>query len=246
MKKREKRLSAVTMLSGSAEHTLLRIVDALNGNRKREWVSHYTDGDIKKLRRLVVAWMDERTHGNKREAHKIADLHKGKRPDFRAMPVLSGTDRADLARHEASIRIGLVGSLGHEQLSMNGFDIDPIDNAIAEFIMLRLNQLSWKLAGPCSDCREWFLKKTKKKTIYCSTRCAVSAAQKGRRGDLLREKIDLAQEALDRYQSRPLRYRDVDWKTWAADAAGTTTKSITRWITKGYLRPPQEKRNAKG
>ena len=240
----KKRRNAVEILSGSADFVIEGIVDALNGSR-REWVSHYTQEDVVKLRRLVLAWIDHRDNGSRRLSQKIGLLQRGlAKPDFREME-LSSVDRADIGRHMDSIRTSVIRvSTGHYQLRFQDFDTQPRDVAVMEFVMLLLNPLSYKLSGPCpapterGECGKWFIKKTKKARVYCSTKCANNAMQQRKRGNDLQVKIEAAQKAIDRYESRPAKYRNLDWKSWAAEAAECEPKSITRWINRGDLRSP--------
>ncbi len=110
---------------------------------------------------------------------------------------------------------------------------------LEDFMMLIANPRWELLGGPCAGCRDYFLKHTKRQTVYCSRTCssAVTAvpAMKRKRQEEQARKIQLAQEYIGEWYKTK---RRLGWKEWVSNETGFTIRWITRAANRGALRPP--------
>ena len=84
------------------------------------------------------------------------------------------------------------------------------EHALSEFMQLITNPLWWKLGGPCERCDDYYLKKRKGQKRFCSQRCgsattATAATQKSR-AQRQKNKIQLAQKAMDEIMAKSPRF----------------------------------------
>lgn len=118
----------------------------------------------------------------------------------------------------------------------------PADYALRDFMTLITNPQWNSLGGPCCRCRNFFLKKTKRKGVYCSRSCssggtAASATRKWREREQAK-KVNVAQEYITEWGSAK---RRLGWKQWVANETGFTIRWLTRAINRGALPAPNEK-----
>jgi hypothetical protein len=114
--------------------------------------------------------------------------------------------------------------------------------AIQDFMFLIANPLWELLGGPCARCGDYYLKKAKRRTIYCSRNCSSEmtaiAAVKKRRQQEHADKVGRAQEAIEEWTKRK---RRLGWKAWVSNLTGYTVRWITRAVSKGHLKPPLDR-----
>ena len=118
----------------------------------------------------------------------------------------------------------------------------PADYALRDFMTLITNPQWNSLGGPCRRCRNYFLKKTKRKGVYCSRSCssgetAVCATRKWREREQA-EKLTLAQRYIGEWIKVD---RRLGWKVWVSNETGFTIRWLSRALNKGALRPPNER-----
>jgi hypothetical protein len=118
---------------------------------------------------------------------------------------------------------------------------DPKGSALTFFRQLLIDRESWKVAGPCSNCGNYFLRKTRHtKHKYC-TRAHGSdiSARKSTKERLQKEHeviLQLARNALSAYSKLPHEARAVQtWRKFVLEElskAGHKRKvsSLTRWV----------------
>lgn len=127
---------------------------------------------------------------------------------------------------------------GHKNSSQEDF-------ALTQFISLLVNPFAEYLGGPCPRCDNYYIKKSKRQTIYCSSTCgarvtAISATVRSRKRDYER-KIALAKKLIEKWS---MKRRSEDWKTWVARGAlgvrqdRMTVKWLTHAVNMGTLRDP--------
>jgi hypothetical protein len=115
----------------------------------------------------------------------------------------------------------------------------PKDDALKEFMNL-ITSSDWDLlGGPCPRCRNYFLKKTRRKNIYCSRTCSSTAtaipAIRRKRQQEQAKKIAIAQRCLDEWGKSK---RRSGWKKWVSIETGYTDRWLTRAINGKKLSAP--------
>ena len=124
------------------------------------------------------------------------------------------------------------------------------DRAWQCFVWLITDPELDRFAGPCKRCKQYFVRKTAKQSVYCSQRCAsmhtaLEATIQGRRR-AHENKLAIAQKAIDEWQKLASAGRTrKDWKKFTAaydPAAEITTKFLSRAANNGELQPPLIKR----
>lgn len=116
---------------------------------------------------------------------------------------------------------------------------DPVEIALGLFFFFLLNPYNEKLGGPCRHCEKYYVKKTKRQTVYCSQRCGrkytsrISVQQRRLQEHL--EIIEKANECLAKWASTNTRKR---WKEWVSDNALISRHWLSRYVEKGELVVP--------
>jgi hypothetical protein len=123
----------------------------------------------------------------------------------------------------------------------------PWDRAWECFVWLITDPELDRFAGPCRRCKQYFVRKTAKKSVYCSQRCASQdtaiEATIRRRQQAHENKLAAARKGMAEWEK--LWRAGRTQKTWkeftvAYNPAGViTTKFLTRAINNGELEPPQ-------
>jgi len=113
------------------------------------------------------------------------------------------------------------------------------DLALNHFMGLIANPAWELLGGPCTRCKNYYLKNTKGQKSYCSRTCSSAAtaipATKIRRQREHAEKIKRAQEFIHKWAEAK---RRLDWKSWVCSQTGYTGRWLTRAVNQRLLRPP--------
>jgi hypothetical protein len=98
----------------------------------------------------------------------------------------------------------------------------------------------WELlGGPCVRCGDYYLKRARRRTKYCSRKCssketAISSTRSWR-ADQQERKISRAQECIDEWCN--VKRREA-WKTWVSRKTGFTDRWLTRAEHNGKINPP--------
>jgi hypothetical protein len=115
----------------------------------------------------------------------------------------------------------------------------PQNQALEYFMTLITNPLWEMLGGPCPCCEDFYLKKTKRRRVYCSRRCSSTATAvpsvSRKRQMVQADRIRCAQDAISEWSKAK---RSHPWKDWVSSRTGYNVKWITRAVTKRGLRPP--------
>jgi hypothetical protein len=111
--------------------------------------------------------------------------------------------------------------------------------ALCDFMTLITNP-DWELlGGPCVRCGDYYLKRARRRTKYCSRKCssketAISSTRSWR-ADQQERKISRAQECIDEWCN--VKRREA-WKTWVSRKTGFTDRWLTRAEHNGKINPP--------
>lgn len=117
--------------------------------------------------------------------------------------------------------------------------LSPQDQAFEYFMTLITNPQWEMLGGPCRRCKDFFLKKTKRRRVYCTRKCgsgitAVQAVDRYRQREHAK-RIERAQDAIEQWSKAK---RRLGWKDWVSNRTDLTKKWITRAVNKGDLQHP--------
>jgi hypothetical protein len=116
----------------------------------------------------------------------------------------------------------------------------PKDDALKEFMTLITNPDWDLLGGPCPRCDNYFLKKTRRKNIYCSRTCSSTAtaipAIRRKRQQEQAKKVAIAQKYIDEWGKSK---RRSGWKKWVSIETGYTDRWLTRAINGKTLSAPK-------
>lgn len=117
---------------------------------------------------------------------------------------------------------------------------DPYKEALRLFIELLLNPECHKLAGPCSRCEKYYVRRSARNKIYCSrscgTRATALAATRKRRDEEHADKLARAAAAA---QEWTVARTNKDWKSCVSRRhPDITVRFLTRALNKGQLKLP--------
>src|SRR5215831_14759370 len=95
------------------------------------------------------------------------------------------------------------------------------------FLQFLLHPDHWRLGGPCQQCGKYFLKATRHKKLYCSSKCArfrtaLQSTRDARQEDRNR-KLDAIKSASEEWQRIKTK---EDWRAYVARQAGVTEKLL--------------------
>lgn len=235
-------MARIVMEPIEEEYNLRKIVSMLNDDEGPEMIydakgqrrKNYEPRHVVRLRRLVRAWSDM----------MLALRDSG--PDITKMK-LTRKDREELEHFTKNLQVR------HER-DGSRYLVDyypsPEDEALVQFTRLLNNSQRDRLGGPCPNirkgnkpCNKWFIKKTKREAVFCSTRCAGNAMQARKRKRVREEMIKRAQEAINEYPKRAACWKELDWKTFAVEAGFRVSKKfLTECVGSGELTAPEEGR----
>ena len=177
------------------------------------------------LRRLLTIW--SKSGPNLAEMLKADyDLSQNLKEDFRAIWVPTQSGRSYML------------------FSPHGDPRDPNSDARAIFMSVTLSADWEKFGGPCPRCDQYFIRKTAKRSIYCSHRCAsqdtASKRTKAVRQEQHEDKLARAEAAEIEWEKLWKKGRTKKgWKEWvAASDPDITIRFLTRAVNKGELRSP--------
>lgn len=175
-------------------------------------------------------------------------LHKGS-GDIREMN-LETSDRRALNKYMGQFRA---------RVEINGsFSVSdypqPWNEALLQFVRLLNNSQLDLLGGPCrnrkkhEDRDHWYLKKTRRPSIFCSPLCAGDATKANERKKAYDKKIAKATAAIKNYPKRPAKFNKLSWQEWVIEDSrpargqkpSTSKKFLTMAVKSGRLTPPGE------
>lgn len=116
------------------------------------------------------------------------------------------------------------------------------------FFKITLNPFWDRLAGPCPRCKKYFVRRTAKRSIYCSRKCAsqstAAAATTKARQKQRAEKLQRAANAIAEWNRLKDKGRtNAGWKAWvSACDPEITSKFLTRAVNSDELIDPTKKR----
>lgn len=232
MARSRKIIEGITMTAAEEFQNLRNLVAMLNDltGPEHDWDrKRYGQREAIKVRRLVTAWSD------------LLENATGSNIDVRKMK-LHREDRLDLERFTKGIRVGIQAN---GTLCLLEYYSHAYDEAALQFMRLLRNSQRFRLAGPCpgvtrdKECGKWFVKKTKRRAIFCSRRCAANAAKAHERARNREKKLNRARLALREYPTRAECWRNLDWKEYAVRAKYRVSKRfLTEAVNRGWLVPP--------
>jgi hypothetical protein len=107
------------------------------------------------------------------------------------------------------------------------------DGALSFFFFLITNPYWYLLAGPCKRCGKYYLKKTRRRSVYCSRKCAWTRtafdAVRRRREKLQAAKVDRADALIGKWKKKK---RRQNWKDWVVSQAGIESGITKNWLTR--------------
>jgi hypothetical protein len=114
------------------------------------------------------------------------------------------------------------------------------------FLLMTLNPFCERLGGPCPRCKKYFVRKTAKRSIYCSRQCAsqstaLAATAKARQQQRT-EKLKRAESAIAEWDRLKNKGRTkATWREWvSAYDPEITAQFLTRAMNAGELTPPEQ------
>ena len=121
-------------------------------------------------------------------------------------------------------------------------DISAREIAVELFLRFLLNPYNEKLGGPCKYCDEYFMKKTKRQTVYCSELCGQrftsrKALEDSRKRETAR-KIKEAKQSIAEWLDKGL---SKDWKDWVSRRTLISKNWLTRAIKNDLIKEPVKK-----
>lgn len=225
-------------VTNQPRYWLERSVQALNGDLRWEQVAGPEEALAQErrfketpplLRKLVQAWQE------------------------------SGPDLVNFSRHQPKMwteldrywkavnqqnLILLVGApSGGAAFFMNSHtERDPYNEALRLFLELLVNPECDRLAGPCSRCGNYYIRRLVRNKVYCSrscgTRATALAATKKRRDEEHADKLKRADESIRKWEKCP----KGDWKAFVTERGDISVKFLTRAVNNGELTPPTKGR----
>ena len=174
------------------------------------------------LRRLVQAWFDSGPNVQKLFSAdpSIARHALG----FRAHLIPTKTPRAKLVYLTVP-----------ENLPPG--DIQAI--ALGLFFDFLLNPFNEKLGGPCAHCHKFYIKKTKRQTVYCSKKCGLKHTSQA---VIRKHRQDEQERKLKRAKRFSEKWADArtskGWKQWVSEASNISKNWLTRTVKSGELIEP--------
>lgn len=101
------------------------------------------------------------------------------------------------------------------------------------FIQLLLNPERERLGAPCPNCGNWYIKKTLRKSVFCSRPCADRKKLTTKRAKAHKRKLERVISAMNNYATRPRKWAALNWKQWVMQAEPDVTANfITHAINK--------------
>ena len=178
----------------------------------------YGEDDATRLRRWVRVW--------RKSGHDFLDLEKG----------LESSDIEALNRFTRSIRAQVNRTTGRMMI------LDyTTDEAAFQFNRLLNNSRQNLLGGPCRRCSKWYVKKTRRLSVFCSPLCAGNATKTNSRANKRRKKVGRVRSAIRNYQTSSGKYAALDWKEYVTKAVDGVSKNwLTRAVKDGVLYPPKK------
>jgi len=156
---------------------------------------------------------------------------------------LSPEDRAALRNYTKDITMGVSPDGTYYVRDC----VTPWNEALYQFVRLLNNSQRAYLGGPClnpkrhKDRDHWYLKKTKRRSVFCSRYCARDAMQARKRNRDYNEKIDKAAAAIKNYLKRPARFSKLSWQEYVIEAEPSISKKfLTLAVKAGRLTPPKD------
>ena len=114
--------------------------------------------------------------------------------------------------------------------------------AVELFLRFLLNPYNEKLGGPCKYCDKYFVKKTKRQTVYCSELCgqrftsrkALEDSRKRETARKIKETKQSIIEWLDKGEGK-------EWKVWVSRRTRITKNWLTRATKNDLIKEPVKK-----
>jgi hypothetical protein len=162
---------------------------------------------------------------------------------------LSPDDRAALSKY-----IPQIGT----RVSPNGtfYVLDypsPWNEALYQFVRLLNNSQRALVGGPCRNLKKhedrdhWFIRKTRRPSVFCSPQCAGDATKANERQRAYENKINKAAAAMRNYAKRPARFKELSWQEFVMEDSrpgpkrkpSISKKFLTMAVKSARLTPPK-------
>jgi hypothetical protein len=209
---------------------LEEVVEALNEGKRAN--SLLNAKAHRRLTQLFKAWKDsgEKTGRANWNRMKVPTTERYTNPFELLWHFAKGWDYVLVPTYHGQAYVSL-RPLGGSRFDIVGF----------YFIRFALCSKAGYLGGPCAHCGRWYVKKTLRPSVFCTTRCAGNATKARERSKAHADQIEVLQQAVDRYQRKPLRWRERhQLRQWLKNNVvvrdyGISKKFITQSINSGEV-----------
>lgn len=116
---------------------------------------------------------------------------------------------------------------------------DQASHAMNCFLYFLVNPFSYRLAGPCKCCDNFFLKKQQRREVYCSRRCASKHTSSIANRERRKKEFDKNLEEVRKYIAEWRKSkRRMDWKEYVCQQTRISKHWLTKRIREGRLSEP--------
>jgi hypothetical protein len=150
----------------------------------------------------------------------------------------SGPDLSKIDRHAYAGLLVRSGS-GLRMIPVPDVPGDGTRDVVSHyFIQLLLNPERERLGAPCSNCGQHYIKKTLRKSVFCSRPCADKKKLTTKRAKAHKRKLERVVLAMDNYATRPSKWAALNWKQWVLQAeCDVTANFLTHAIKNKEITP---------
>jgi hypothetical protein len=187
-------------------------------------IFQYYSSAQRELRRLTRTWFESGPNTRKLLANDpvlMSELN-----NFRVNLIPTGTGRAQLMWFTLPVETNKP---------------DSSSLAYGHFISFLLNPENRKLAGPCKKCDRYYIKKTKRRVVFCTDTCGSQYTSRewnrSRANEDQARKLQRAQRCLLQWANTKTR---MTWKDFVHRETTISKNFLTRVEKRGLLVPPEE------
>ena len=209
------------------------VVDALNGKYIYREENGEDLGDYDEIHRDTPAILRELVEAWQWSGPDLAKFHRDNPMTWAAA--------AEFWKRNPPLLWYTPGSGGADLIGSPTPGITPSQEAVRFLLMLILNPEWERLAGPCTRCGNYYIRRSARNKVYCSRSCgtratALAATKRKReeeRAEKLRRVVQLSQKWITARTKQ-------DWKSWICEQRDITRSFLTRAGNNGDLKVPKK------